>query len=141
MDFPQVETLWKETGIYSVERGDSNETIIHCNTQGGKFLVMEDSVTRQVIGTSWLTFDGRRIHLHHFAVSPSLQGKGYGRALALESLEFARQKECPLKLEVHKENRPAINLYKSLGFVIFEDYYIFMIQDPGTAPESELSTD
>ena len=140
-DFPQVEALWKETGIYAVERGDTNETIIHCNAQGGKFLVMEESATRRVIGTSWLTFDGRRVHLHHFAISPSLQGKGLGRALALESLKYAHQKECPLKLEVHHANHQAINLYKSLGFVVFEDYDVFMILDPGAAPESDLSKD
>ncbi len=140
-DFPQVEALWKETDIYTAERGDTNEIINRCNAQGGKFLVMEDSVTGRVAGTSWMTFDGRRIHLHHFAIAPTLQRRGFGRALALESLEFAREKECPMKLEVHQENQPAINLYKSLGFFVFEDYDVFMILDPGTALESDLSTD
>ena len=87
-DFTQVEALWKETGIYTLERGDTNEIIQRCNAQGGKFLVMEDAATEQVTGTSWMTSDGRRVYLHHFAISPSLQGKGLGRNLALESLEF-----------------------------------------------------
>ena len=38
-----------------------------------------------------------------------------------------------MKLEVHQKNIPAVNLYKSLGFVVFEDYDIYMILDPGTA--------
>jgi len=130
-DFLQVEALWKETGIYTLERGDTNEIIQRCNARGGKFLVMEDSVTEQLTGTSWMTFDGRRVYLHHFAISPSLQGRGLGRNLALESLEFAREMGYPLKLEVHRENLPAINLYKSLGFFAFEDYDVFMILDPG----------
>ena len=46
-----------------------------------------------------------------------------------------------MKLEVHQENQPAINLYKSLGFFVFEDYDVFMILDPGTTLESDLSTD
>ena len=130
-DFTQVEALWKETGIYTLERGDTNEIILRCNARGGKFLIMEDSVNERVTGTSWMTFDGRRIFLHHFAISPMMQGKGLGRDLALASLEFARELGYPLKLEVHRENLPAVNLYKSLGFIVFEDYDVFMILDPG----------
>ena len=129
-DFPMVETLWKSTGIYTEERGDTSEIILRCNAMGGKFLVMENSETGQVIATSWLTWDGRRILLHHFAVLPSLQCNGYGRTLALESLAFARKKGCPLKLEVHQDNLPAVNLYKSLGFEVFENYDVYMILEP-----------
>ena len=91
----QVEALWKETGIYTMERGDTDEIIQQCNALGGKFLVMEDPIQNGIIGTSWMTFDGRRIHLHHFAIKPSYQGKGLGRNLALESLEFARETRLP----------------------------------------------
>ncbi|MCK4747043.1 MAG: GNAT family N-acetyltransferase [Bacteroidales bacterium] len=132
-DFPQIEALWKETGIYTIERGDTAPIIESCNQKGGKLLVMEDPGTGNVAGTSWITHDGRRIHLHHFAIRASLQGKGHGRKLALASLEFARDQACPLKLEVHAENLPAINLYKSLGFEVFENYNIYMILDPGSA--------
>ena len=136
-DFTQVEVLWKDTGIYTMERGDTNEIIQRCNARGGKFLIMEDSVTERVTGTSWMTFDGRRIFLHHFAINPLMQGKGLGRNLALASLEFARELGYPLKLEVHRDNIPAINLYKSLGFIVFEDYDVYMILDPGNPLQSD----
>lgn len=129
-DFPQVERLWKETGIYTVERGDTSEIIIRCNRSGGKFLVMADPSTGQITGTSWMTWDGRRVFLHHFAIHPSFQRQGYGRTLALESLEFAKQVDCPMKLEVHSDNIAAVNLYRSLGFEVFEDYDVYMIIDP-----------
>lgn len=129
-DFPQIERLWKETGIYTMERGDTPSIILRCNEAGGKFLVMEDPENGHVTGTSWMTWDGRRVFLHHFAISPELQGKGFGRTLANRSLEFAKQKGCPMKLEVHRENTPAVSLYRSLGFEVFEDYEIFMILDP-----------
>jgi ribosomal protein S18 acetylase RimI-like enzyme len=132
-DFPRVEMLWKETGIYTMERGDTSEIILRCNLAGGKFLVMEDPATGLLAGTSWMTWDGRRVFLHHFAIHPSLQGKGLGRALALRSLEFAKQKESPMKLEVHRHNSPAVNLYRDLGFRVFEDYDVYMILDPGAA--------
>ena len=130
-DFLQVEALWKETCIYTVERGDTDTIIHRCNSLGGKFLVMEDPKTHLIEGTSWMTFDGRRVLLHHFAIRPSSQGQGLGRTLALESLKFAQKKNCPVKLEVHQENQPAINLYKSLGFLVFEDYDVFMNLNPG----------
>lgn len=134
-DFVEVEELWKETGIYHVERGDTREIIERCNRTGGKFLVMVEQTTGRIAGTSWMSWDGRRIHLHHFAIRPSLQGKGLGRRLALESLRFARQRGCPVKLEVHRDNIAAIRLYKSLGFIPFENYSVYMRIDP--AGESE----
>ena len=136
-DFPMVETLWKETGIYTTERGDTAEIIIRCNQSGGKFMVLEEKSTGLVAGTSWITWDGRRFFLHHFAIRPNLQGKGFGRLLALKSLEFAREKNAPMKLEVRRSNLPAIHLYRSLGFQVFEDHDIYMILDSGTAFEAK----
>jgi len=135
-DFPLVEALWKETGIYTTERGDTAEIINRCNQSGGTFIIMEEKSTGLVAGTSWITWDGRRLFLHHFAIRPDLQGKGLGRTLALKSLEVAHEKNAPLKLEVHKSNHTAIHLYRSLGFKVFEDYDIYMILDPGTALEA-----
>lgn len=129
-DFPTIENLWKDTGIYIRERGDTPEVIDRCNSLGGEFLVMKENSTGHIVGTSWMTYDGRRIHLHHFAIRPSHQGKGWGKILALESLQHARKRSCPVKLEVHDENRIAIHLYKSLGFVAFEDYHVYMILEP-----------
>ncbi len=129
-DFLHIETLWKKTGIYAQERGDTPGAIERCNMQGGKFLVMEDPSTGNIVGTSWMTYDGRRIHLHHFTILPSHQGKGLGKKLARESLKVARQRSCPVKLEVHDENIPAIRLYKKLGFVTFEDYHVYMLLEP-----------
>jgi len=129
-DFPMVAELWKETGIFAEERRDAPGLILDCNRQGGKFIVLEDPGTGRIAGTSWLTFDGRRIYLHHFAVAPYLQGKGFGRRLAVESLRYAHEKGFPVKLEVHRENLPAVNLYRSMGFENFREYEIFRKLDP-----------
>ncbi len=133
-DFEQVLRVWKDTGIYSKERGDTADSIIRCNTLGGKLLVLEDPGTGTICGTSWMTYDGRRIHLHHFAVSTEVQGKGWGRVLAEESLKFASLMECPVKLEVHRKNLPAIHLYRTLGFRKFSDFDMYMLFDPLKLP-------
>ena len=126
-DYPQIESLWKETGLFDAKRSDTPETILRCNSQGGKFLILEDEINKRIIGTSWLTWDGRRVLMQYFALLPALQGLGYGRKLALESLEFSRNKKAPMKLEVHRENISAIQLYKKLGFKVLEGYEVYMV--------------
>lgn len=126
-DFPQIETLWKETGVYRSERGDSPEVILQCNARGGKFLILEDETNNTIIGTSWLTWDGRRLMMQYFAVLPSQQRLGYGRKLAIESMSFARNMGASIKLEVHHDNIPAIELYRSLGFKILEAYEVYLV--------------
>ena len=129
-DFAEVVELWRQTGIYTKERGDTAELILQCNRQGGRFLILEDPESGEPAGTSWMTWDGRRIFLHHFAIRPDLQGKGLGRDLAVRSLEFARKKGCPVKLEVQRENVAAVKLYSSLGFQRFGDYDVMMNLNP-----------
>ena len=125
-DFPQVEKLWQETGVFRPERRDGPETILRCNEQGGKFLILEEETKQRIMGTSWLSWDGRRIHMQYFAISPSMQHKGYGRQLARASMDFARSKKAPIKLEVHGNNIPAIQLYKSMGFKLIEGYEVYI---------------
>jgi ribosomal protein S18 acetylase RimI-like enzyme len=126
-DFPEVENLWKETGVFSPERGDTADTILRCNRCGGKFLILEDERKQRILGTSWLTWDGRRVHMQYFAVLPSMQGKGYGRLLAETSMSFARDLKVPIKLEVHRSNIQAIQLFRSMGFKILEGYEVYII--------------
>lgn len=90
-------------------------------------MILEDQPGQRIIGTSWLTWDGRRVMLHHFAILPSKQRLGHGRMLALESLKFAREKNSPMKLEVHQDNLPAVQLYRSLGFEVFEDFDVYIL--------------
>lgn len=128
-DFPEIEILWQKTGIANPLRGDSIETIIRCNQMGGKFLCLKLQSNKKIIGTSWMSFDGRRIYLHHFCIHPDFQGKGYGYYLGLESLKFIKKSGAQVKLEVHKENIKAKRLYEKLGFFAFTDYDIYMIRD------------
>ena len=128
-DFPEVESLWKETGIAGEERGDSPDSIRRCIQHGGRFLVLVDRQKNRLAGTSWLTFDGRRLHLHHFAIKPMYQNKKLGKRLGLATLEYIKETGYQVKLEVHKENHIAKKFYKKLGFFAFEDYDIFMIRN------------
>ncbi len=129
-DYDSVKSLWNSTGLGGVERGDT-KTIIELSLElGGKLFIMEDYPDKKIIGTSWMTFDGRRFHLHHFGVDPLHQGRGYSKALLKESLEYAKKKNVQVKLEIHRKNIKAMNLYKNSGFKYLGDYLVFIIRDP-----------
>ena len=128
-DFERLLRLWKATGIYNPERKDDEKSIEQCNAFGGKMLVMENTINREIIGSSWMTVDGRRLYLHHFCILPGYQGRGLGKALGFASLEFIKSTGYQTKIEVHKENKPAKNLYEKMGFFSFTDYDIYMMRD------------
>jgi len=127
-DFPAVEEIWRVTGMGSAQRGDGPGVISRTLACGGKLLVMEEKSTNKVIGTSWLTNDGRRIYLHHFGIHPDFQGKGLGHLLADASIQYAKSCGLQIKLEVHKDNSKAVDLYKKHGFAYLGDYHVYIIR-------------
>ena len=129
-DYEQLLRLWEELDMSARERGDTHDVILRTLDQGGKLILLEDDATGTIVGSSWLTFDGRRIFLHHFGISKAYQGKGWGTRLAGESLRFIREKNHQVKLEVHKDNLPAKRFYEKVGFSAFTDYDIYMIRHP-----------
>jgi ribosomal protein S18 acetylase RimI-like enzyme len=128
-DYEGIVRFWDTTGMGSKERGDSPQIIENTIRMGGNLLVMVEKGSGMISGTSWMTFDGRRILLHHFGILPSLQGKGLSKILLKESLKFVRNKGYQVKLEVHSTNIKAINLYKKFGFRHLGDYDVYIIRD------------
>ena len=129
-DYPEVEKLWIETSLGDEKRDDTPEVIEESLRLGGKLLVMMHKASGKIVGSSWMTYDGRRIHLHHFGIKPELQNRGLGKWLTIESLKFAGVKKKQIKLEVHRENKNAIHLYQTKGFEYLGDYNVYIIRDP-----------
>jgi Acetyltransferases len=128
-DYDEIVKFWYLTDMGNPERGDSKETIKRTLELGGKLLVMESKSSKQICGTSWMTFDGRRILLHHFGILPECQGKGLSKTLLKESLQFVKKNGAQVKLEVHSTNIKAINLYKKFGFKHLGEYNVYIIRD------------
>jgi ribosomal protein S18 acetylase RimI-like enzyme len=128
-DFVAVAKLWNDTGMGVPARGDDNKAIERTLQLGGKLLVMDDVETKEVIGTSWMSSDGRRIYLHHFGIRPDYQGRGLSKPLLEKSLDFARSTGLQIKLEVHKDNIKAVRLYEKYGFGYLGDYNIYIIRN------------
>jgi ribosomal protein S18 acetylase RimI-like enzyme len=128
-DFEQVSDLWIRTGMGNPSRGDSEEMILESIRIGGTLIVLAENETGRICGTSWMTFDGRRIHLHHFGILPEYQGNGLSHILMRHSMEFVKNRGFQVKLEVHKTNSRAVNLYKKYGFKYLGDYDVYIIRD------------
>lgn len=129
-DFPAIKGLWAATDLGRPERGDNEATIERSIAMGGQMLVMcSDDDSGKIIGTSWLTFDGRRLFLHHFGIDPGYRGRGLAKLLLRETLKSVKKKGHQVKLEVHRTNNAAVQLYRKAGFEYLGDYDVYIIRD------------
>ena len=63
------------------------------------------------------------IHLEDLFVTPSLRGKGIGRALISRVAAIAVEEGCPrLQWDVLEWNTPAIGFYQKMGAVMQSDW-------------------
>jgi [ribosomal protein S18]-alanine N-acetyltransferase len=127
-DFPALMSLWEATSLSNIARGDDDNSIRKTLAHGGKLILLLDQA--DIIGSSWITNDGRRLYLHHFGIHPDYQGKGLSHLLAKASMEWARSHKMQIKLEVHRENTVARDLYLKYGFRYLGDYDVYIIRDP-----------
>jgi len=125
-DFNEVMNLWKLTGMGGAERGDDNEVIMRTIKAGGNLTLMLKN--EKIIGTFWLTHDNRRTFLHHFGIYPEYQGQGLSKLLMDKCTEKIKEIGYQVKLEVHKENIRALNLYRKYSFIDFSDYELMMLR-------------
>jgi ribosomal protein S18 acetylase RimI-like enzyme len=121
--------LWESLGLGEAHRGDDEKVINRTIELGGQLLLMISEGSNAIIGTSWLTQDGRRTYLHHFGIHPDYQGYGLAKPLLDESLKLAKSLGMQIKLEVHKDNVKALGLYYKAGFTYLGDYLVFIIRD------------
>lgn len=127
-DYVKVEQFWNENGLGGKHRGDDAAIVDQTLVAGGHLLVLCNE-TGEIIGTSWLTNDKRRTYLHHFGIAEPYRGRGLSKLLLTVSLKLAVKDGYQLKIEVHRNNKVALNLYQSFGFTPLGDYDVFMIRD------------
>jgi ribosomal protein S18 acetylase RimI-like enzyme len=125
--YDELNSLWNITSLNTPDRGDNLQTIKQTLSLGGKLLLM--FLDKKLIGSSWLTTDGRRLYLHHFCVHPDFQGQKLSKPLLKESLNYAKKINRQTKLEVHQNNHIAKKLYINYGFKYLGDYEVYIIRD------------
>jgi ribosomal protein S18 acetylase RimI-like enzyme len=128
-DYPEMLSLWESLGLGGAHRGDDEQIILRTIKMGGQLLMMIDKESASIVGTSWLTVDGRRTYLHHFGIHADYQGHGLSNILLDASLKLAKSYGMQIKLEVHKDNAKALGLYQKAGFACLGDYLVYIIRD------------
>lgn len=123
--FEKVNTFWTETELGGSHRGDDLSVILNTINAGGHLLLMVNN-EKEIIGTSWLTCDNRRTYIHHFGIKKEYRRQGLARQLMNKTMEIANQMGFQTKLEVHRDNTPAINLYKQYSFTYLGEYEILI---------------
>lgn len=128
-DYDALLEVWKQTDMGGAHRGDNLKVIEDTIKSGGELFVLVKKTNNRIIGTCWITNDSRRLYLHHFGILPEFQGKGLSNMLMGEAMKFASEMKLQIKLEVHKDNEIARNLYLKCGFKYLGDYEVFIVRD------------
>jgi ribosomal protein S18 acetylase RimI-like enzyme len=128
-DYTEMLGLWESTGLGGAHRGDDLQIINRTIKMGGQLLLMIEKGSESIVGTSWITVDGRRTFLHHFGIRADFQGNGLANILLNASLKLAKTFGLQIKLEVHKGNIKALGLYTKAGFTCLGDYQTYIIRD------------
>lgn len=123
----KVSALWELTGVGNAERGDTFEAVNQTLYYGGRVILIYDEEIP--VGTVWLTHDFRRLFIHHMAVHPNYRNQGFGKLLMQEALQIAKELNLQAKLEVHKDNPVASELYNSFGFKTLEGFITMIKRD------------
>ncbi len=93
--------------------------------------VLEEEV--QVVGYCDFRVIAGEGELMRIAVSPAVQGRGFGRKLMEQMEADARESQAEeITLEVRASNEPAIRLYKACGFqteAVRKRYYTHPVED------------
>jgi ribosomal-protein-alanine N-acetyltransferase len=85
-----------------------------------------------IVGYQLTTGHGQRAHLARLAVHPSLQGRGFGRALLSDLFAYlTRTGATRLSVNTQSDNNVSLKLYKNMGFNrTGEEYPVYTFEVP-----------
>ena len=118
--YNEVLELWKraEIGVGSSDTKDEIAGVLNRNPN--LFLISKEdgNIVAVVIGA----FDGRRGYIHHLAVDPDYQKRGYGKIIIDELIErFRKKKVHKIHLFIEKTNHEVVDFYSNLGWNVRDD--------------------
>jgi len=112
--------LWRKAGI-SVGSTDSENEIKKMLTLNPNLFLI-GKVNNKVIAVVMGGFDGRRGYVHHLAVDPLHQKKGYGKMMMHDLIsEFHRIGVHKIHLFIERQNQAVVDFYSNLGWQMRDD--------------------
>ncbi|HKJ12032.1 MAG TPA: GNAT family acetyltransferase [Ornithinimicrobium sp.] len=114
-DTDVVVALWHEVGITRPWNDPHRDIERKMSVQPELFLVgIEDG---EVVASAMSGFDGHRGWLYYFAVSPTHQGRGLGRAMLDEVERLLIERGCPkLNVQIRDGASALVRRYEQWGY-------------------------
>ena len=118
--YHEIIDLWKRSGI-EVSSSDTRDEIAKMLKRNPDlFLIGKEN--EKVIAVVMGAFDGRRGYVHHLAIAPDYQKKGYGKMMMDELIEkFHIKKVHKVHLFIEKNNKEVADFYRKLGWEVRDD--------------------
>ncbi|MGC9513998.1 MAG: GNAT family N-acetyltransferase [Fidelibacterota bacterium] len=114
-DYEAVKNLWEAAGLYLSLSDTREELHKMLDKHPELFLIAEENDV--LVGTVLGSFDGRRGYVHHLAVLPEFQNRGFGSAL-LKVLEdtYRRMGVVKIHLFIETVNAEVESYYQKKGW-------------------------
>jgi RimJ/RimL family protein N-acetyltransferase len=124
----RTSVAWRnDPSLWTLTRSRPDREILLADEQAWIKRVIADSSSRRFaivadgvyVGNVYLTdVDDRTAEYHIFIGNRKYHGRGVARRASEEILRYAREilRLDAVRLEVHRQNHPAVSLYRSLGF-------------------------
>jgi ribosomal protein S18 acetylase RimI-like enzyme len=118
--YEEVVMLWRKAGINVGSSDTRGELKKMLKRNPNLFLV--GKINNKVIGIVIGGFDGRRGYVHHLAVDPDHQKKGYGKMIIDKLIaNFRKIGVHKIHLFIEKYNKDVVEFYRNLGWEIRDD--------------------
>jgi len=121
--YDKVIELWRKAGI-SVGSSDSKEELEKMLKRNPNLFLIGRK-NQKIIAVVMGGFDGRRGYVHHLAIDPDFQKKGYGRMM-MDKIHniFLQMGVHKVHLFIEKTNIEVVNFYESMGWEKRDDLII-----------------
>ena len=118
--YVEVITLWRKAGI-SVGSSDTKEELEKMYQRNPQLFLI-GKINKKIVGVVMGGFDGRRGYLHHLAIDPDYQKRGYGKIMMDALLgKFRKMGVHKIHLFIEKYNKEVVKFYSNSGWEIRDD--------------------
>ena len=138
-DEAHVVQLWLDCGLVVPHNHPVRDIQRKLRVNPEWFLVGERE--DRIVASCMVGYEGHRGWINYLAVSPDLQGMGFGRAMVARAEALLRDAGCPkINLQVRSTNQRVIAFYQRLGYTVDDAVSLGKRLEPDPPYEAQENT-